>query len=337
MGQIKLLIVDDSLFMQKILVDLVQSDPQIKVVGTARNGEEALSKIENLHPDIVTMDIEMPKMDGLAAVQKIMEADPVPIVMVSALTQRDAELTLKGLEYGAIDYVHKPSGSLSLDIDIVKDELISKIKIASFSNANRVKTIVHDTLNRNIKNHDKIISLTASTGGPPAITEILRGLPADVPPILIVQHMPKGITRFFAQRLSDVCKFQVKEAEEGDKIQGGLALIAPGGFHMIVTKGKRIALTTGHPVNFVRPSGDVTMISSAEAFGSKNIGVILTGIGVDGAKGIKAIKEKGGFTIAQDERTSVVYGMPKTAFETGCIDKVASLDLISKEIICACN
>ncbi len=337
MGQIKLLIVDDSLFMQKILVDLVQSDPQIKVVGTARNGEEALSKIENLHPDIVTMDIEMPKMDGLAAVQKIMEADPVPIVMVSALTQRDAELTLKGLEYGAIDYVHKPSGSLSLDIDIVKDELISKIKIASFSNVNRVKTIVHDTLNRNIKNHDKIISLTASTGGPPAITEILRGLPADVPPILIVQHMPKGITRFFAQRLSDVCKFQVKEAEEGDKIQGGLALIAPGGFHMIVTKGKRIALTTGHPVNFVRPSGDVTMISSAEAFGSKNIGVILTGIGVDGAKGIKAIKEKGGFTIAQDERTSVVYGMPKTAFETGCIDKVASLDLISKEIICACN
>ncbi|MGO8807307.1 MAG: protein-glutamate methylesterase/protein-glutamine glutaminase, partial [Candidatus Bathyarchaeia archaeon] len=318
MGQIKLLIVDDSLFMQKILVDLVQSDPQIKVVGTARNGEEALSKIENLHPDIVTMDIEMPKMDGLAAVQKIMEADPVPIVMVSALTQRDAELTLKGLEYGAIDYVHKPSGSLSLDIDIVKDELISKIKIASFSNVNRVKTIVHDTLNRNIKNHDKIISLTASTGGPPAITEILRGLPADVPPILIVQHMPKGITRFFAQRLSDVCKFQVKEAEEGDKIQGGLALIAPGGFHMIVTKGKRIALTTGHPVNFVRPSGDVTMISSAEAFGSKNIGVILTGIGVDGAKGIKAIKEKGGFTIAQDERTSVVYGMPKTAFETGC-------------------
>lgn len=337
MGQIKLLIVDDSLFMQKILVDLVQSDSQIKVVGTARNGEEALSKIENLHPDIVTMDIEMPRMDGLAAVQKIMEANPVPIVMVSALTQRDAELTLKGLEYGAIDYVHKPSGSLSLDIDIVKDELISKIKIASFSNANRVKTIVHDTLNTNIKNHDKIISLTASTGGPPAITAILRGLPADVPPILIVQHMPKGITRFFAQRLSDVCKFKVKEAEEGDKIQGGLALIAPGGFHMIVTKGKRIALTTEPPVNFVRPSGDVTMISSAEAYGSKNIGIILTGIGVDGAKGIKAIKKKGGFTIAQDEKTSVVYGMPKSAFETGCIDKVASLDLISKEIICACN
>jgi len=337
MGQIKLLIVDDSLFMQKILVDLVQSDPQIKVVGTARNGEEALLKIENLHPDIITMDIEMPKMDGLVAVQQIMAANPVPIVMVSALTQRDAELTLKGLEYGAIDYVHKPSGSLSLDIDIVKDELISKIKIASFSNVNRVKSLVHEPLMGNIKNHNKIISLTASTGGPPAITEILKGLPADVPPMLIVQHMPKGITRFFARRLSEVCKFRVKEAEEGDKIQGGLALIAPGGFHMMVTKEKKIALTTEPPVNFVRPSGDVTMISSAEAYGSKNIGVILTGIGVDGAKGIKAIKEKGGFTIAQDEKTSVVYGMPKTAFETGCIDKVASLDSISKEIICACN
>jgi two-component system chemotaxis response regulator CheB len=336
-GQIKLLIVDDSLFMQKILSDLVQSDPQIKVIGTAKNGEDALSRIDSLSPDVITMDIEMPKMDGLVAVQKIMETNPVPVVMVSALTQREAELTLKALDYGAVDYVPKPSGSLSLDIDVVKDELISKIKIASLSNINSVKTRVHKTLNADVKSHDKIISITASTGGPPAITEILTSLPADVPPMLIVQHMPKGITRFFAQRLNDVCQFKVKEAEEGDSIQGGLALLAPGGFHMVVTKEKKVALNTDHPVNYVRPSGDVTMTSSAEAYGSKNVGVILTGIGVDGAKGIKAIKEKGGFTIAQDEKSSVVFGMPKTAFEMGYVDKVASLDLISKEILSACG
>lgn len=335
--KIKLLLVDDSLFMQKILCDLVQSDPQITVVGTARNGEEALSKTDSLHPDVVTMDVEMPKMDGLTAVQQIMETNPVPIVMVSALTQREAELTFRALEYGAVDYVPKPSGSLSLDMNMIGAELISKIKVAAHSNLSRIRPKVHQALSVDAKDQDKIISITASTGGPPAITEVLSSLPANVPPILIVQHMPKGITKFFAQRLNEVCNFTVKEAEDGDRIQCGLALVAPGGFHMVVTKEKKVALNTDPPVNYVRPSGDVTMASSAEVYGNKNVGVIMTGMGADGAKGIKAIKEKGGFTIAQDEKTSVVFGMPKIAFQTGCVDRVASLEMISKEIINACN
>ena len=337
MGQIKLLVVDDSLFMQKILSDLVQSDPQITVVGTAKNGEEALTQIDRLRPDVVTMDIEMPKMNGLVAVQRIMEKNPVPVVMVSALTQKEGELTLKALECGAIDFVSKPSGSISLDLELISDELISKIKVAASSNVNRIITRAHEVLKAKTRSCSKVVSVTASTGGPQAIAEILTSLPADAPPMLIVQHMPKTITRLFAERLNDTCKFKVKEAEEGDRIQDGLALIAPGGFHMVVTKEKKIALNTDPPINYVRPSGDVTMTSSAEVFGNKNVGVILTGIGVDGAKGIKAIKEKGGFTIAQDEQSSVVFGMPKAAFELGCIDRVASLDSISKEIMDACN
>lgn len=337
MGQIKLLVVDDSLLMQRLLADILQSDQQISVIGTARDGEEALSKIASLHPDVVTMDIEMPRMNGLTAVQRVMETNPVPVVMISALTQREAQLTLKALEYGAVDYVPKPSGQISLDMDVVRDELISKIRTAAFANITHIKTKVQESLHAPTKSGDKVISIAASTGGPPAISQILRTLPVNMPPILIVQHMPKGITKLFAEGLRDKCKFKVKEAEEGDKIQEGLALIAPGGFHMIVTKERKISLTVDPPVNYVRPSADVTMISMAEVYGSKNVGVILTGIGSDGAKGIKAIKEKGGITIAQDEKTSVVFGMPKVAHQTGCVDMVAPLELIPKEIMKACN
>ncbi|MGA2523007.1 MAG: chemotaxis response regulator protein-glutamate methylesterase [Candidatus Bathyarchaeia archaeon] len=337
MRQIKLLIVDDSLFMQKILSDLLQSDEQILVVGTARDGEEALSKIGILRPDVVTMDIEMPRMDGLTAVKRIMETDPVPVVIISALTQSEARLTLKALEYGAVDFVSKPSGKVSLNMEVVRDQIISKIKYAAFANITSTRTKVHQPLSASNKSCDRIISIASSTGGPPALTQILKSLPADIPPILIVQHMPKGMTKIFAEGLSEKCKFDVKEAEEGDKIQENLALVAPGGFHMVVTKEKRIGLTVGPPVNYVRPSADVTMISMAERYGFKNIGVVLTGIGIDGAKGIKSIKEKGGFTIAQDEETSVVFGMPKAATQTGCVDLVAPLGLIPKEILKACN
>jgi len=337
MGQIKLLVVDDSLLMQKVLTDLLQADKQISVVGTARDGEEALSKIASLQPDVVTMDIEMPKMNGLTAVRRIMKTNPVPVVMISALTQREAQLTLKALEYGAVDYVPKPSGQISLNMDAVRDELISKIKTAAFANIASIKPLVHEDLQAPTKISDKIISIAASTGGPPAITKILRTLSSDTPPILIVQHMPKGITKYFADGLNDTCKFAVKEAQEGDKVQACLALIAPGGFHMVVTKEKRVHLTLDPPVNYVRPSADVLMISLSEIYGSKNVGVVLTGMGADGAMGIKAIKEKGGVTIAQDEKSSVVFGMPNVAFQTGCVGTVAPLDLIPKEIMKACN
>jgi two-component system, chemotaxis family, protein-glutamate methylesterase/glutaminase len=338
MGQIRTLIVDDSLLMQHVLTDILQTDPQVIVVGTARDGQEALDKISSLHPDVVTLDIEMPRMNGLTAVRKIMETSPVPVVMISALTQREAQLTLKALEFGAVDYVPKPSGQISLNMDSVKDELLLKIKTAASANVKLAKPSKNrQTKNRGYTSSDKIITIAASTGGPPAVTHVLKNLPCDVPPILVVQHMPKGVTKLFADGLSQTCKFQVKEAEEGDYIQEDLALIAPGGFHMVVNKSGRINLNQDPPVNYVRPAADVMMISAAEVFGPKNIGVVLTGMGADGAKGIKAIKEKGGATIAQDEKTSVIFGMPNVAIKTGCVDVVAPLERISEEILNACK
>ena len=338
MSPIRLLIVDDSLLMHKVLSDLVQSDRQIQVIGTARDGEEALLKVASLHPDVVTMDIEMPKMNGLTAVRRIMDSNPTPVVMVSSLTQREAQITLKALEFGAVDYVPKPSGQISLNMDSVREELVTKIKTAASANISHIKLSAspEEEPAPTKFNGDHIISIAASTGGPPAVTKVLTSLPAESPPMLITQHMPKGVTKLFAEGLNERCKFTVKEAEEGDRIQERLALVAPGGFHMVVTKEQKIHLTTDPPVNYVRPAADVMMFSMAEVYGAKNVGVVLTGMGSDGAKGLKAIKESGGYTIAQDEATSVVYGMPNMAFQTGCVDKVAPLDRIPRAIIKAC-
>lgn len=336
MGQIRVLIVDDSVLMRRVLSDLLQSDKQITVVGTAKDGVDAIDKVNVLHPDVVTMDIEMPNMDGLTAVQRIMESFPVPIIMISALTQRETQLTLKALDCGAVDYVPKPSGPISMDMAGVRDELISKVKVAASAKIIGAKIQALENMDVPARFGDRIISIAASTGGPPALTHVLSALPSEVPPILIVQHMPKGITKFFADGLNEKCKFRVKEAEEGDSIQPCLALVAPGGFHMTVTKEKRISLNLDPMVNYVRPSADVLLVSAAEYFGSKNVSVILTGMGSDGANGIKLIKGKGGFTIAQDQKTSVVYGMPRVAAETGCVDSVVPLELIPKEIMKAC-
>jgi two-component system chemotaxis response regulator CheB len=338
MNKIKVLVVDDSLLMQKVITDLLESDPQMSVIGTARNGEEALQKIPNLHPDVVTLDIEMPRMNGLTTVRKIMETNPVPVVMISALTQREALLTLKALEFGAVDYVPKPQGQISLNMDTVKDELLTKIKTAASANLIRTQNepeIQEETAP--ITSSEKIITIAASTGGPPALTYVLSHLPSNTPPILVVQHMPKGVTKLFAEGLNQICKFKVKEAEEGDFVQEGLALVAPGGFHMTVTKDGRISLNQDPPVNYVRPAADVMMISAAEAYGAKNVGVVLTGMGSDGAKGIKAIKEKGGTTIAQNQESCVVFGMPNVAIKTGRVDVIAPLESIPTEIMAACE
>ena len=335
--QIKILVVDDSLLMQKVLIDLLQSDSQISVIGTARDGEEALQKIKTLQPDVVTLDIEMPRMNGLTTVRKIMQTNPLPVIMISALAQREAQLTLKALEFGAVDYVPKPSGPISLNMDTVKDELITKVKTAASANIRRVKLLQTKVAPPKEKSRDKLISIAASTGGPAAVAYILRNVPPNTPPILIVQHMQKGMTKLFSETLNQECKIQVKEAEEGDVVQEGLALIAPGGFHMEVTKEGEINLTTTPPVNYVRPSADVTMKSAAKAYAQKNIAVVLTGMGSDGAKGIEAIKKKGGVTIAQDKKTCAVFGMPDAAIKTGCVDLVASLESIPREIMAACE
>ncbi len=279
----------------------------------------------------------MPKMDGITAVRRIMETDPLPVVMISALTQKEAQLTYKALEFGAFEYVTKPSGQISLNMDLVKDELLSKVKAAGLANLKIMKPQCQEYINEQPQVSGKIVSIAASTGGPQALTQVLKALPADVPPILIVQHMPKVITKYFAEGLNNSCKFAVQEAQEGDFVQECLALIAPGGLHMTVTKEARIHLTQDPPVNYVRPSADVLMQSAAKVFGAKNVGVILTGMGSDGANGVRAIKAVGGFNIAQDQQTSVVYGMPKVAAETGCIDSVAPLDVIPKKIMRAAS
>jgi len=336
---IRILVVDDSLLMRRVLSDLLQSDPRISVVGTANDGEDAIAKVSALNPDVVTMDVEMPKMNGLTALRKIMEIHPVPVIMVSSLTQREAALTLRALEIGAVDYMPKPNGPTSLNMDSVKNELLEKVKNAVSANmqlnTNLVESMEHEKRPHGLC--DKVISIAASTGGPSALTKVLSHLPRDMPPILVVQHMPIGMTKWFAAGLANECKFRVKEAEEGDFVQAGLALIAPGGFHMVVTKTGKITLNQDPPINYVRPAADVSMISAAHTFGSKNIGVVLTGMGSDGAMGIKAIKENGGKTIAQDEKTSVIFGMPNEATKTGCVDIVAALERIPKEIINACE
>jgi two-component system chemotaxis response regulator CheB len=222
-------------------------------------------------------------------------------------------------------------------MNVVREELIFKVKTAASAKVTKITPLSVESPSDHTQVSDKVVSIAASTGGPQALTQVLKALPADAPPLLIVQHMPKVITKHFAEGLNDACKFSVKEAQEGDRVQEALALIAPGGFHMTITKDKRIHLTIGPLVNFVRPSADVLMISAAQVFGSKNVGVVLTGMGSDGANGIRAIKENGGFTIAQDEKTCVVFGMPKVAFETGCVDAVAPLDGIPKRILKACN
>jgi two-component system chemotaxis response regulator CheB len=323
--------------MQKILVDLLQSDSQLTVTGTARNGEEALQKIKTLNPDVVTLDIEMPKMNGLTTVRKIMQTNPLPVVMISALAQREAQLTLKALEFGAVDYIPKPSGPISLNMNTVKNELITKVKTAATANVRQLKPQTETIAPPKPKSRDKLVSIAASTGGPAAIAYILRNIPANTPPILVVQHMQKGMTKLFSEGLNQECKIQVKEAEDGDVVQEGLALIAPGGSHMEVTKQGEINITATPPVNYVRPSADVTMKSAAKSYTAKNIGVVLTGMGVDGAKGIEAIKNYGGVTIAQDEKTCVVFGMPDAAIKTGCVDFVTPLEAIPQKIINACE
>jgi two-component system chemotaxis response regulator CheB len=327
------LIVDDSVFMRKVVSDLVSSDPELNVVGTAIDGVDALEKISKLHPDVVTLDVAMPRMDGLTTVKHIMEHCPIPVIMLSSATSEGAETTLKALEYGAIDYVLKPSGAISLDVHKVRDELIDKIKAAAHA-----KLIMHDHIVGPLfpplqSSLGKIVLLGASTGGPPAIEDILLELPENCPPILIVQHMPAGFTRSFAERLDHLCKFRVEEAKEEDPIVNGQALLAPGGYHMTVGRDRRVHLDTSPPVHGVRPAVDPMMETAADVYGSRAIGVLLTGMGRDGCSGMEAIKKKGGSTIAQDEASCTIFGMPRAAIEKGVVDKVLPLTKISHELV----
>ncbi|MHC1599980.1 MAG: protein-glutamate methylesterase/protein-glutamine glutaminase [Candidatus Methanospirareceae archaeon] len=347
--KIRVLVVDDSAFMRILVSDMLNTDPGIEVVGVARNGEDGVEKAKTLSPDVITMDVEMPKMNGIEAVKHIMAEKPTPVVMLSGITKRNADVTLEALANGAFDFVTKPSGTLSLDIEKVNEELIAKIK-GAYAYAGRVgstgmkrlhvmtqyKTPVYNTPAPPVEEgriSRRIIVIGSSTGGPKSLDEIFSALPPGIPAgMLVVQHMPPYFTNSLAERLDKHSTVHVREGKEGDVITDGSALVAPGDYHMTVNSGK-IHLDKGTPVNAIRPSVDVTMQSIAKTYGSNTIGILLTGMGKDGAAGMKAIKEKGGKTIACDENTSVIFGMPKEAIKLGCVDEIVPLYEIADTIM----
>ncbi len=340
---IRVLVVDDSAFMRKLISDMLDAAADISVVGTARDGDEALEKVRTLSVDVVTLDVEMPRMDGLEALSRIMESNPTPCVMLSAHTRVGAKTTLDAMDSGAFDFVLKPSGTISLDIEKIRGELIAKIRAASKVDPEVLKTreraapaVPREGWVR-VGASKAVVTIGASTGGPRAISEILPRLPGDFPAsILIVQHMPVGFTRSFAERLDEESQLTVREARDGDPISPGQVLIGRAGVHLEVAPnkgGEVVRLTKSPPRLGVRPSADVMMASAARIYGSRTLGVVLTGMGKDGRDGVKAIKRSKGMTIAEDESTCVVFGMPKAAISTGCVDEVVPLGRIPETIM----
>lgn len=345
---IKVLIVDDSAMMRRTIKQILETDPEIHVVGVARDGEEALIKDRELCPDVVTMDINMPVMDGLTCMLYLFEQHPqVQVIMLSSLTQEGAITTFEALELGAFDYVGKPSGTVSKNLYIVGRELIAKIKAAAYSKRRRgtgAGTKKHQAVAVekpqiiNASSASKVVVIGVSTGGPGTLMEILPKLPADLgAAIVVVQHMPAMFTNSFAKRLDDACHIAFKEAENGDKLMNGYGLVAPGGIHLVVKRqvggGAFIRLTSVPEGQLFTPSVDVTMLSIVECFGRRTVGVLLTGMGSDGAEGMVAIRQAGGYTIAEAESTAVVFGMPREAIERGGAQIVLPCHLIAQEIV----
>ncbi|HEY8361841.1 MAG TPA: chemotaxis response regulator protein-glutamate methylesterase [Tissierellaceae bacterium] len=342
---IKVLVVDDSVLIRKILTDILESDDEIKVIDTARNGKEALEKIELLKPDLVTLDIEMPIMDGITTLKQIVSKYRIPVIMVSSLTYEGAELTLEALDIGAVDFLPKPTNIFSIKQEDIKHQIVEKVKVAAKSKFYAIKPVAevkkqYDIIKKkkllNTK-FDNIVAIGTSTGGPRALQMLIPQFPADInASIVIVQHMPAKFTKSLADRLDSISSVKVKEAEEGEILQRGHAYIAPGDYHLKILKEKDnlvVRLDKEPEVLGLRPTVDKMMDSIAKIDGYNKIGVILTGMGSDGKKGIRSIKESGGFTIAQDEATSVVFGMPKAAISTNCIDIVLPIDKIGEKIL----
>lgn len=353
MSKIKVIVVDDSVFMRKILSDLINSHPNIEVIDTAKNGEEAIEKIKKQRPDVVTLDVEMPKMDGITALKKLMKLSPVPILMLSSLTKEGTDATIKALQYGAVDFIAKPNNIFRIDVEDTKEELLRKIIIASkvklrkknfkdihspkitkMTNYRKNKYSVQNKSEGKVK---KIVAIGTSTGGPRALQALLPNIPKNIDAsFVIVQHMPPGFTKSLADRLDSISEINIKEAENNDTLLPGHAYIAPGDRHMeVVKEGNKfkIKLNSNPTVSGHRPSVDVLMNSIASMSIDNVVGVILTGMGSDGAKGLKNIKENSGYIIAQDEESCVVFGMPKSTIKLGVVDKVVPIYDISDEII----
>ncbi len=349
MNKIKVLIIDDSALVRKLLKEILTSDPQIEVVGTAPDPIIAIRKIQDLRPDVITLDIEMPKMDGLTFLAKLMRSHPMPVLMFSSLTLEGADSTMKALSLGAIDFIAKPTIRLSESIEDLRSELVSKVKGASGAKLKKavapilevppklgMDEILKATKAPPAREGERVIVIGASTGGTVAIEQILNRLPADAPPIVIVQHMPALFTNSFARRVDSLTAMNILEAQDNDPLRKGVALIAPGGKHMILNKGPRgyyVTIKDGPPVNRHKPSVDVLFRSAANTLGSNAIGVILTGMGDDGARGLREMRAAGACTVAQDEESCVVFGMPKVAIEMGAVEKVLPLGSIAQFIM----
>jgi two-component system chemotaxis response regulator CheB len=339
--KIKVLIIDDSAMVRKTLTKELSKDPGIEVVGTAPDPYIGRDKIVFLEPDVVILDIEMPKMDGLTFLEKLMRYHPMPVIIVSSLAKERCEVALRGMELGAVEVMAKPGAAYT--VRDMSEQLIEKVKAAAtikkfdrLLSKSRPSAKAATAQRRFFKTTDKIVAIGASTGGTEAIKEVLTGLPAEIPPVLIVQHMPEHFTRAFAKRLNTLCKFEVKEAEDGELVSPNKVLIAPGNRHMILKRsGARyyVEIKTGPLVYHQRPSVEVLFASVAHAAGSNAVGVIMTGMGKDGANGLLEMKNAGAFTIAQDEESSVVYGMPKEAAAIGAVTKIAPLEQIARIII----
>lgn len=340
---IKILIVDDSAFMRKLLSDLFSAEPDFIVIDTARNGVDAVEKVKKLKPDLITMDVEMPIMDGIKALEIIMKEAPTPVLMISSLTRHGAEATLVALELGAVDFVAKSAGILST-ITGIGSEILAKsraavhVKVSRFIEKPKVPLVVKAVLQpRTAGSDERILAIGTSTGGPRALQEVITKLPGNLPcGVVIVQHMPPGFTKSLSERLDSLSELTVKEAEHNDVICPGLVLIAPGNYHMTIEREgnkKVVKLDQTPPIGGHRPAVDPMLESVAKVYGSGALGVILTGMGHDGAKGIKAIKQQHGYTIAEDQSTAVVFGMPKAAIELGVVDKVAPISAIAAEIV----
>ena len=344
---IRVLIVDDSAFMRNALTKMLSSDPEITVVGTAWNGLDAIEKVAELKPDLVTMDIEMPRMDGIEALRRIMATNPVPVIMVSSLTTEGARSTLDALDLGAVDFVPKNLSDLSVNIVKVREILIEKVKQIGTAGPGRrrpsrpVPAPAASAPVRSIYRTDRrigVVAIATSTGGPKALQDVIPKLPKDFSvPVIVVQHMPPAFTGPFAQRLNEISGLTVKEAEEGEPLRPGVVFVAPGRGHLSVRRMRVgecvVVVSENRPDLIYRPSADVMMSSVAELYPGRALGVILTGMGNDGEKGMRAIKSSGGRTLAQDEATCVVYGMSRAVVEAGLADKVVPIEEVAGVIV----